>query len=138
MSIIGLVAAVLSGTFFHTPVYADETSQVGTVYTQSNIPTENGNTILGFRRDAEGKLTPLPGSPFPTNGAGIVDPTFDLSNGTLGSDGEIIINPEHTRLFAVNSGSNTIAVFNIAPDGSLSPVIGSPFPSGGVEPVSMD
>jgi hypothetical protein len=37
----------------------------------------------------------------------------------------------------VNSGSNTISVFNIHPDGGLSPVNGSPFPSGGSDPVSV-
>ena len=40
-------------------------------------------------------------------------------------------------LFAVNGGSDTIAVFATADDGSLSPVAGSPFPSGGSNPVSV-
>jgi hypothetical protein len=40
-------------------------------------------------------------------------------------------------LFGVNSGSNTIAVFDIHGDGSISPVSGSPFPSGGSDPVSV-
>jgi 6-phosphogluconolactonase (cycloisomerase 2 family) len=37
----------------------------------------------------------------------------------------------------VNSGSNTIAVFNIDADGNLIAVSGSPFPSGGSDPVSV-
>jgi hypothetical protein len=37
----------------------------------------------------------------------------------------------------VNSGSNSIAVFHIRSDGSLSAVNGSPFPSGGSDPVSV-
>jgi 6-phosphogluconolactonase (cycloisomerase 2 family) len=40
-------------------------------------------------------------------------------------------------LFAVNSGSNSIAVFQIHQDGTLDPVTGSPFPSGGSDPVSV-
>jgi hypothetical protein len=40
-------------------------------------------------------------------------------------------------LFAVNSGSDTIAVFHIQGNGALTPVEGSPFPSGGNDPVSL-
>jgi 6-phosphogluconolactonase (cycloisomerase 2 family) len=37
----------------------------------------------------------------------------------------------------VNGGSDSIAVFRVHDDGSLSPVDGSPFPSGGSNPVSV-
>jgi hypothetical protein len=37
----------------------------------------------------------------------------------------------------VNAGSDSIAVFNICEDGTLKPVEGSPFPSGGNDPVSL-
>ena len=47
-----------------------------------------------------------------------------------------IVNPEGTLLFAVNSGSNSIAVFRITPNG-LQAVEGSPFASGGSDPVSL-
>ena len=79
---------------------------------------------------------PLPTSPFPTGGAGIADPTFAVLP-VFDTDRNVVINRERTRLFAVNSGSNTISVFDIAADGSLSPIEGSPFPSGGVNPVSL-
>ncbi|MCC5639298.1 lactonase family protein [Nostoc sp. CHAB 5844] len=107
----------------------------GVVYTQSNIPSENGNSILGFRRNENGNLIPLPGSPFPTGGKGITDIEFNLA--AIDGDRQVITNPERTRLFAVNSGSSSIAVFDIAANGSLYPVKGSPFPSGGVYPVSL-
>jgi hypothetical protein len=107
----------------------------GVVYVESNIGTPGGNSIFAFRRDSQGNLTPLPGSPFLTGGTGIFD--LSLKLGPFDSDQNVIANPEHTMLFAVNSGSNSIAVFNIATDGSLSPVEGSPFPSGGVNPVSV-
>jgi 6-phosphogluconolactonase (cycloisomerase 2 family) len=98
----------------------------GVVYVESNIGTPGGNSILAFRRDSQGELTSLPGSPFPTGGTGVFDTSLQL--GPFDSDQNVIANPEHTLLFAVNSGSNTIAVFHIHENGSLSPVEGSPFP----------
>jgi 6-phosphogluconolactonase (cycloisomerase 2 family) len=104
-----------------------------TVYVESNDPA--GNEIFAFaRNDSDGSLTPLPGSPFPAGGLGI---TFTTALGPFDSDQEVIVNPEHTLLFAVNGGSDTIAVFRIHADGSLAPVAGSPFPSGGSNPVSV-
>lgn len=102
------------------------------VYVESNEPS--GNAILAYSRDHKGRLTPLPGSPFPAGGLGIT-PTFAL--GPFDSDQNLIVDPSHTFLFAVNGGSDTVAVFRIAPDGSLSHVHGSPFPSGGTNPVSV-
>jgi 6-phosphogluconolactonase (cycloisomerase 2 family) len=102
------------------------------VYVESDDP--NGNAIFAFSRDGNGVLTALPGSPFPAGGLGIT-PTFNL--GPFDSDQEVIVNPQRTLLFAVNGGSDTIAVFSINDDGSLTPVDGSPFPSGGSNPVSV-
>jgi 6-phosphogluconolactonase (cycloisomerase 2 family) len=103
------------------------------VYVESNDPA--GNAILAYaRNNVDGSLTPLPGSPFPTGGLGI---TYTTALGPFDSDQEVIVNPGHTLLFAVNGGSDTIAVFKINGDGSLVPVAGSPFPSGGSNPVSV-
>jgi DNA-binding beta-propeller fold protein YncE len=102
------------------------------VYVESNDPA--GNAIFGFARHADGSLVPLPGSPYPVGGLGIT-PTFAL--GPFDSDQNVIVNPDHTLLFAVNGGSNSVAVFNIAANGVLTPVAGSPFPSGGSNPVSV-
>ena len=132
--------AVLVGLFstislltFAPPSMAGEDGR-GVVYIESNTPV---NTILGFRRDSNGHLTPLPGSPYATGGSG-VHPTADLSPANLGPfDSDENMQIAGNRLFAVNSGSDTIAVFNIRSNGSLAPVSGSPFPSGGVNPVSV-
>lgn len=107
------------------------------VYVESNIGTTPGvNSIFGFRRDLHGKLTRLPGSPFSTDGTGVgPNPTFAL--GPYDSDQNMIADEDGQRLFAVNSGSNTIAVFDIQENGELTPVPGSPFHSGGVNPVSV-
>jgi 6-phosphogluconolactonase (cycloisomerase 2 family) len=109
-----------------------EQSTTNIVYVESNDP--NGNAILAYERAANGSLTPLPGSPFPTGGLGI---TTTYALGPFDSDQEVIVNSERTMLFAVNGGSDTIAVFWINNDGSLTPVEGSPFPSGGSNPVSV-
>ncbi len=72
----------------------------------------------------------------PAGGIGVFDPTFAL--GPFDSDQNLVENSSGTLLFrSVNSGSNSIAVFNIYPDGVLIPVSGSPFPSGGSDPVSV-
>ena len=106
--------------------------RAGIVYVESNDP--DGNAIFAFSRADDGSLTPLRGSPFSTDGLGIT-PTFAL--GPFDSDQEVIVNPAHTLLFAVNGGSDTIAVFKIHDDGSLTHVKGSPFFSGGSNPVSV-
>lgn len=105
----------------------------GTVYVESNfgLPGQE-NSILAFRRDGQGRLTPL--AEFPTGGRGV---TPTLRVGPFDTDQNLIANRAGTRLFAVNSGSNTIAVFAIRRDGALIHVPGSPFSSGGVNPVSV-
>lgn len=105
----------------------------GFVYVEGNDPA--GNVILGFKQQRDGSLVPLPGSPYPAGGLG-VGPTFNL--GPFDSDQNMAITPDHKLLFAVNGGSDTIAVFRIRHDGALVPVPGSPFPSGGTNPVSVD
>jgi 6-phosphogluconolactonase (cycloisomerase 2 family) len=102
------------------------------VYVESNDP--DGNAIFAFSRALDGSLTPLPGSPFSAKGLGIT-PTFAL--GPFDSDQEIIADTSRSLLFATNGGSDTIAVFKIHGDGTLTHVKGSPFPSGGSNPVSV-
>jgi len=103
------------------------------VYTETN---DVANAILAFRRDAEGRLTLLPGAPFPTGGKGVIDPSFKL--GPLDTDQNVLIDHDRRLLFAVNSGSNSISVFRIRlHDGALEPARGSPFASGGINPVSI-
>lgn len=52
-------------------------------------------------------------------------------------DQPITLSADKKRLFAVNGGSDTIAVFDIGSHGALTTVPGSPFPSGGKNPVSI-
>jgi 6-phosphogluconolactonase (cycloisomerase 2 family) len=127
-----LVLYTLPALACPAPAPAQQPTARGVVYVESDDPA--GNAVFAFRRHDDGSLTPLPGSPFPTGGLGIT-PTFAL--GPFDSDQEVIVNKAHTLLFAVNGGSDSVAVFRIKPDGSLTPVDGSPFPSGGSNPVSV-
>ena len=91
-----------------------------------------GNSILTFKNDGSGN--PIFLGSTPAGGIGVFDKTFAL--GPFDSDQNLIVNNDGTLLFAVNSGSNTIAVFRITSTG-LQPVEGSPFASGGSDPVSV-
>ncbi len=129
-----LGAALLAGLtpFGSAPAAHAAGNARDVVYVESNDPA--GNAILAYRRHADGSLTMLPGSPFATGGLG---DSFATNLGPFDVDSCLITNPAHTLLFAVNGGSATIAVFAIADSGALTPVAGSPFPSGGAQPASM-
>lgn len=114
--------------------FHDHFSEV--VYIENNNYLKGDNAIIAYRNNGDGKLTPILGGPFFTGGSGIGNP--QQIEGPNNSDNEIRITNDKQFLLAVNSGSNTIAVFKINIDGTLSPVPGSPFPSGGETPVSID
>jgi len=104
------------------------------VYVQTNDPDQNA--IIAYQNNGDGQLQQLAGSPYLTGGKGIDHSSTQVVNSNA-SDNEVIISNDRRFLLAVNSGSNTIAVFDIHSDGTLSPVPDSPFPSGGVLPVSL-
>ena len=105
----------------------------GTVYIDSNSAAPGSNEILAFRY-RNGTLSARGVRRYPTGGSG----SHDLNNdGGLDADQEVITNPSRTLLFAVNSSSDTIAVFHIHAGGGLTPVVGSPFPSNGKAPSSV-
>ena len=100
---------------------------VGHVYVNDN--TAGTNTIAAFDRHADGTLTPMPGSPFATDGAGTAM--------VIGSQGSLQVTRRGHYLLAVDAGSNQISVLAIRPDGGLVSVPGGTVASGGVEPVSI-
>jgi len=114
--------------------FKDKFSEI--VYIQTNNYQKSMNAIIAYRNFGDGKLQPVLGGPFLTGGSGIANPGYIF--GPNESDGEIKISNDKQYLLTVNSGSNTIAVFRIYQDGTLSHVPGSPFPSGGETPVSID
>jgi hypothetical protein len=111
-----------------TPAWSAGASDI--IWLESNSTV--GNSILAFKNDGTAPSTFLGSTP--AGGIGVFDDTFAL--GPFDSDQNLITNPEGTLLFAVNSGSNSIAVFRITTAG-LEAVDGSPFPSGGSDPVSL-
>ena len=104
------------------------------VYIESNNAAIGQNSILAYRRAANGSLTPLPGSPFLTGGRGFYVKKFP---GPFDSDSEIVLDRRRGILYAVNSGSSSVAALTIRPDGSLSPVAYSPFAIPGTNPISL-
>jgi 6-phosphogluconolactonase (cycloisomerase 2 family) len=136
---VGLIA-ILALTTAAVPALASTrahrsaaVAESGTVYVESNSEALGSNEILAFRY-VNGVLSARGVRRYPTGGSG----SHDLSNsGVLDADQEVITNPSHTLLFAVNSSSDTIAVFHILPGGDLSPVVDSPFPSNGKAPSSV-
>lgn len=100
---------------------------VGHVYVNDN--TAPANTIAGFDRHADGSLTPIPGSPFATGGAG--------TGSVIGSQGALQLSAGGRVLLAVDPGSNDISELLVGRDGRLWRVPGGTTPSQGNEPVSI-
>jgi len=108
-------------------VHASSNSVVGyLLYTVNNDTQQNGIAVL--ERNADGSLKEVAGSPFPTGGKG-------LSGGDIDQQGAIRV--YGTYVLAVNAGSDSVAVLRKGEDGKLTPVTGSPFPSGGSAPLSL-
>jgi 6-phosphogluconolactonase (cycloisomerase 2 family) len=113
---------------FEAPAWSAGVTDI--IWLESNSTA--GNSILAFKNTGIASPTFLGSTP--AGGIGVFDGTFAL--GPFDSDQNLTVNADGTLLFAVNSGSNTIAVFRITPNG-LQLVEGSPFPSGGSNPVSV-
>ena len=96
------------------------------VYTINNDLHHNG--VIGLMHNHDGSLSEIPGSPFSTGGKG-------LSGGDIDEQGAIRVHGEF--VLAVNPGSDSIAVLRKQAGGKLTPVPGSPFPSGGSHPLSL-
>jgi hypothetical protein len=128
--LLGVVCIILQGA---VAARADHGQYL---YIQTNDIREGQNAVLGYTRNDDGSLTPLAGNPFFTGGTGINNDT----HGKLGpndNDTPLVISADGQRLFTVNCHSNSIAVFDIAHDGSLKKVPGSPFASHGIGPNSL-
>lgn len=94
----------------------------------------NKNQVLVYSLNTEtGQLSHILG-PFFTGGTGVYK---NPPGNEVRADQQLIVNAEGTLLFAVNGDSNSIAVFNINSDGTLTAVSGSPFASNGPQPASL-
>ena len=83
------------------------------------VATRISNSVNAYNIGSDGSLTPIPGSPFATDG----------TNGKA-----LAFTPDGKRLYVSNNGSDNITGFNVASDGSLSLIPGSPWPTGGTDP----
>lgn len=131
---VALATAALAGCS-HDSTSPTATTASNVVYVLSNTVGANQNSVLAFTRAADGTLTTMAGSPYATGGSGVDNPTQALGPDDV--DFPIAMSADRKRLFAVNPGSNTIAVFNISSTGALTAVAGSPFSSGGINPSSV-
>ncbi len=103
------------------------------IYTETDSSNPGQNAVIAYRQNSHGQLAQI-GS-FDTGGTGVANP-----QGLLGpddSDKEVIASPDGRLLFAVNQGSNSIAVFRVRNNGSLVLVNDTAVSSEGTEPVSL-
>jgi 6-phosphogluconolactonase (cycloisomerase 2 family) len=107
------------------------------IYTETENSNPGQNAVVAFRRNADGQVTEI-GS-FKTGGTGLGNLQGALGPllGPDGSDREVIASPDGRLLFAVNQGSNSVAVFRVRGNGSLDLVRDRAVGSGGTEPVSL-
>ncbi|MBV9245178.1 MAG: beta-propeller fold lactonase family protein [Methylobacteriaceae bacterium] len=98
---------------------------IGHAYTLSN--DLQSNAVIVLDRLADGTLAKRATAPVATGGKGVA--------GVFDAQGAVRI--DQRRLFAVNPGSDSIAVFDIGTSGELKAVAGSPFASNGPTPLSI-
>lgn len=114
------------------PLESRTMMSVTTVYVESNNPNAGQNAVIALRRNpSDGSLREI--GTFLTGGTGQANPTQGL--GPDDSDQEVIASPNGRFLFAINQGSDSVAVFRIRHSGRLS-LVGA-FDSGGTQPASL-
>jgi 6-phosphogluconolactonase (cycloisomerase 2 family) len=105
------------------------------LYVETNDQNPGQNAILAYNINPNDGSLSLLGT-FPTRGTGGAN--FDNTEpGPSDHAQEVILSHDKRFLFAINGGSNTVAVFRVDGNGRLTHVQGSPFPSGGLTPVSL-
>ncbi|HKC91379.1 MAG TPA: beta-propeller fold lactonase family protein [Candidatus Limnocylindria bacterium] len=117
--VILTLAAFVAVLLGPASVAAAAEGSAGAVYTLTNTAA---NAVIVYERSASGALT-WSGT-FPTGGSG----------GPLGSQGAVVISDDGRWLYAVDAGSNDVAVFEITKDGLT---WSDRIVSGGAQPVSV-
>jgi 6-phosphogluconolactonase len=124
--VAGLVALVGAAA---PPAVASAGQPHHSSYVYVNDNTAGRNTVAGFVRGADGRLTPLPNSPFDAGGAG--------TGSGLASQGAIQVTSDGRYVLAVDAGSNQLSVLRIERGGDLELVPHGVVPSRGLNPVSV-
>ncbi len=98
------------------------------VFVQTNAPT--GNQVVVYDRSSGGQLTAA--ATYATGGKGAV--AAGAASDTLASQGSLLYDVQHSLLFAVNAGSDSVSVFGVHGDElALRQIV----PSGGTFPASL-
>ena len=139
--ILTVLVALVVGAYFVTRTTNSiaDGPVAGWVYVEANTPTPNKNAVAAIPYTVQGYPLVAKATLYPTDGSGtpLVLP-LPNSVGTTAGDHQVLLSPDHTLLFAVNQGSNSIAVFHVdAHTGALTRVAGSPFSSGGMAPIAL-
>jgi len=134
LALAGLAASLLydGSKGGNDTTVAGEPAYDGTAYVLSNRHLPGQNSVIAIRYGATG-FDPLRLREYPTGGTGAAEGMGAPTDG----DQQVQVDHKRNLLFAVNQGSDTIAVFHIRDDGGLEPVMGSPFPSVGTGPISI-
>jgi 6-phosphogluconolactonase (cycloisomerase 2 family) len=83
------------------------------------VGTEVGTSVIdSFTVGSDGRLTAAPASPFPAQGLGPFGSEFRPTN-----PGQLFVSNAHN----VGAGTGTISAYTDSPNGTLTPVAGSPF-----------
>ena len=116
-----------------TPPAPTSPAATSALYTETNANT--GNEVLAYSRASNGSLTSI-GS-YSTGGVGTGLPTYQgaLPFPIGGATGAVTLNPAGTFLYAVDAGTNDVAAFSVATEGTLT-FIGN-YPTGGTSPGSI-
>ncbi|MGO9204767.1 MAG: beta-propeller fold lactonase family protein, partial [Candidatus Limnocylindrales bacterium] len=122
MAGLGVLIALFA---FSVPatVAAHDFARVGTVYTTNN--SSAGNDVIAYSRASDGSLSLL--GTYATGGTG--------TGAQLASQGSVTLSADGGWLATVDAGSNDVALFAVAPDGSLH--LSSRVAAGGTDPISV-
>ncbi|GGR24052.1 lactonase family protein [Deinococcus ruber] len=107
----------------------------GNLYAATN--SASGNAIVHYARSSDGHLTQQETTQTGGVGTGsklVPDLAKDGVDPLFSSD-SVVISADHTRLFAVNAGSNSVSAFLVGSGGTLSRI--GTYPTGGTLPTSI-
>lgn len=120
----GSVGPVPGSPFASNGIDPNSITVHGSLVYVSNAGNGGPGNYTGFRLNAAGRLTPIPGS------------TFDVPADA--APGQILLNGDGTKLAATRVGSSQIDSFTVGHDGRLTAAPGSPYAAQGLGSFGSD
>jgi 6-phosphogluconolactonase (cycloisomerase 2 family) len=117
-SLLFILGLLLIGASYFSSAITAQTTGNTFIYINNN---SFDNSVSAFRLQADGRLQPLPGSPFATGGQGGRKPAI----------GGITVIRNAQLLFATNNADDTVTGFRINANGTLTRFAGTPITTGG-------